>query len=86
MVGRGGQDGLGGQDGRIKTPHPAYNFILHTAPCRSEELASYHWHLEILPRTARLAGFEWGSGVHIVATPPEEAAARLAGVAISAAP
>jgi len=66
--------------------HPAYNFILHTAPCRTDTLPSYHWHLEVLPRTARLAGFEWGSGVHIVATPPEEAAARLAGVAVSAAP
>jgi hypothetical protein len=30
-----------------------------------------------MPRTARLAGFEWGSGVHIVAATPEEAAARL---------
>jgi UDPglucose--hexose-1-phosphate uridylyltransferase len=57
--------------------HPAYNFVLHNAPCRSAELASFHWHVEVLPRTARLAGFEWGSGVHIVAAAPEEAAARL---------
>jgi UDPglucose--hexose-1-phosphate uridylyltransferase len=57
--------------------HPAYNFVVHNAPCRSAELASFHWHVEVLPRTARLAGFEWGSGVHIVAATPEEAAVRL---------
>jgi UDPglucose--hexose-1-phosphate uridylyltransferase len=57
--------------------HPAYNFVLHNAPCRSAESPSFHWHVEVMPRMARLAGFEWGSGVHIVATTPEEAAARL---------
>ena len=65
--------------GRLQTvlQHPAYNFVLHNAPCRSAETPSFHWHVEVLPRTARLAGFEWGSGVHIVAALPEEAAARL---------
>jgi UDPglucose--hexose-1-phosphate uridylyltransferase len=57
--------------------HPAYNFVLHNAPCRSAESPSFHWHVEVMPRMARLAGFEWGSGVHIVAAAPEEAAARL---------
>jgi UDPglucose--hexose-1-phosphate uridylyltransferase len=57
--------------------HPAYNFVLHNAPCRSAESPSFHWHVEVMPRMARLAGFEWGSGVHIVATTPEAAAARL---------
>lgn len=57
--------------------HPAYNFVLHNAPCRSAESPSFHWHVEVMPRMARLAGFEWGSGVHIVATTPEEAAAHL---------
>jgi UDPglucose--hexose-1-phosphate uridylyltransferase len=56
---------------------PAYNLFVHTAPLRSGPLPHYHWHIEILPRTARPAGFEWGSGVFINAVPPEAAAAEL---------
>jgi UDPglucose--hexose-1-phosphate uridylyltransferase len=56
---------------------PAYNLFVHTAPLRSAPLAHYHWHVEIIPRTARAAGFEWGSGVFINAIPPETAAAEL---------
>jgi UDPglucose--hexose-1-phosphate uridylyltransferase len=59
---------------------PAYNLYLHTAPFRSTPLPHYHWHVEIIPRTARAAGFEWGSGVFINAVPPEQAAARLRSV------
>jgi UDPglucose--hexose-1-phosphate uridylyltransferase len=60
-------------------PRLAYNLVLHTAPCRSLQLEHYHWHVEILPRLAEFAGFEWGSGFFINPTPPEEAAAALRG-------
>jgi UDPglucose--hexose-1-phosphate uridylyltransferase len=56
---------------------PAYNLYVHTAPLHSTPLPHYHWHVEIIPRTARAAGFEWGSGVFINAVPPEQAAAQL---------
>jgi UDPglucose--hexose-1-phosphate uridylyltransferase len=56
---------------------PAYNWFLHTAPLRAGELPHYHWHLEILPRTARPAGLEWGFGCHITTTAPERAASEL---------
>jgi UDPglucose--hexose-1-phosphate uridylyltransferase len=56
---------------------PAYNWFLHTSPLRVEELPHYHWHLEILPRTARPAGLEWGFGCHITTAAPERAAAEL---------
>jgi UDPglucose--hexose-1-phosphate uridylyltransferase len=36
-----------------------------------------HWHLELLPRTTRLAGLELGAGVYINPLPPEQAAAEL---------
>jgi UDPglucose--hexose-1-phosphate uridylyltransferase len=36
-----------------------------------------HWHLELFPRTTRLAGLELGAGVYIDAVAPEEAAAEL---------
>ena len=56
---------------------PAYNWFLHTAPLRSAELAYYHWHLEMTPRTSRPAGFEWGAGCFITTVTPEQAAMEL---------
>ena len=37
----------------------------------------YHWHVEIFPRLATTAGFEWGAGYFINPVPPEQAAAIL---------
>jgi UDPglucose--hexose-1-phosphate uridylyltransferase len=65
---------------------PPYNAVLHTAPFRRHRLKAghwktieedYHWHIELIPRLTRLAGFEWGSGFYINPTPPEEAARYL---------
>ena len=36
-----------------------------------------HWHIELFPRTTRLAGLELGAGVYIDAVAPEQAAAQL---------
>ncbi len=55
----------------------SYNLVLHTAHFGEQTSAAYHWHLEIIPRTAQLAGFEWGAGVHINSLSPEHAAKRL---------
>jgi UDPglucose--hexose-1-phosphate uridylyltransferase len=57
--------------------HPAYNFLIHTAPIHAAPLDHYHWHLEIIPRLSRVAGFEWGAGFYINPTPPEESAQFL---------
>lgn len=56
---------------------PAYNWFLHTTPLHAGEPAHYHWHLEVLPRTARPAGLEWGFGCHITTVAPEQAASEL---------
>jgi UDPglucose--hexose-1-phosphate uridylyltransferase len=56
---------------------PPYNFVIHTSPCKEPDLNHYHWHLEILPKLTRIAGFEWGSGFFINPTPPELAAQIL---------
>jgi len=50
---------------------PPYNFIIHTSPIDGEERQGYHWHMEIMPRLSRIAGFEWGTGFYAVSTPPE---------------
>ena len=60
-----------------------YNFFLHSLPhtpafanCHD----SYHWHLEICPRTSIPTGFELGSGLYVSTISPEEAAQRLRNV------
>lgn len=57
--------------------YPSYNFLIHTSPIQEGPLAHYHWHLEIIPRLTRVAGFEWGAGFYINPTPPEESAQFL---------
>ena len=56
---------------------PAYNYIIHTAPFDTAAPDHYHWHIEILPRIANLAGFELGTGCFINTVPPDQAAATL---------
>ncbi|MCD6123671.1 galactose-1-phosphate uridylyltransferase [bacterium] len=75
--------------GRLKRVlnNPPYNFMLHTAPNTVyrpgrpfywETLPyDWHWHLEIIPRLTKIAGFEWGSGFYINPVPPESAAEAL---------
>ena len=57
--------------------HPAYNFMLHTSPVGEESNEHYHWHIEIMPKLTKVAGFEWGTGFYICPTPPEESARFL---------
>jgi UDPglucose--hexose-1-phosphate uridylyltransferase len=66
---------------------PAFNFLIHTVPNVGvvPRRAAYwdtisvdfHWHIEIMPRLTRIAGFEWGTGFYINPTAPEEAAKYL---------
>lgn len=64
---------------------PAYNYIIHTAPFDHQELPHYHWHIEIIPRLTKVAGFEWGSGFYINPVPPEDAAAFLREIEVAPA-
>lgn len=52
---------------------PDFNLILFSTP-PGERFSAPSWAIDVLPRTSTQAGFEWGTGVHIVSTPPEEAA------------
>jgi len=61
---------------------PDYNFIIHTAPIEPQEREEYHWHLELIPKLTKVAGFEWGTGFYINPTPPEMAAKLLREVAL----
>ncbi|MDZ7289418.1 MAG: galactose-1-phosphate uridylyltransferase [candidate division KSB1 bacterium] len=66
---------------------PPYNFLFHTSP-NTETVPrrpthwltlpyDFHWHIEVIPRLTRIAGFEWGSGFYINPQPPETAAGHL---------
>jgi hypothetical protein len=57
--------------------NPPYNLVIHTAPNRDADHEYYHWHIEIMPKLTKVAGFEWGSGFYINPTPPEDAAPYL---------
>lgn len=56
-----------------------YNMVLHTSPVnvstKTDEI--FHWHLEIMPKLTKIAGFEWGTGFYINPVLPEEAARSL---------
>lgn len=63
---------------------PPYNYYIHSAPCDDTgfvcNLATFQhfrWHIEILPRLSKIAGFELGTGMEINTTTPESAAAFL---------
>ena len=56
---------------------PAYNLVIHTSPFTEAVTNYYHWHIEIMPKLSKIAGFEWGSGFYINPVPPEDSAKFL---------
>lgn len=65
---------------------PPYNYVLHTAPINTGGEWHFHWHLELMPKLTKVAGFEWGSGFYINPTPPEDAAEYLRRLELAPAP
>ncbi|MDH3513452.1 MAG: DUF4931 domain-containing protein [Gammaproteobacteria bacterium] len=62
-----------------------YNYFLHSLPHDPDDGdcdASYHWHLEITPRTSVPSGFELGSGFFVNTVAPEAAAEKLRAVVL----
>lgn len=58
-------------------PNVAYNFLLHIAPFDVAADEFYRWHVELFPRLANPAGYEWGTGCWINPVSPEVAANEL---------
>lgn len=57
---------------------PDYNFFIHTAPLKDKKkYLMYHWHIEIVPKISRNAGFELGTGIEINDVDPDAAAKLL---------
>ncbi len=71
---------------KIGLNDPSYNYMIQTSPIEHGHLMDhrypsisddYHWHIELIPRLTRVAGFERGSGFYICPIPPEMSAAFL---------
>lgn len=71
---------------RRAVSNPPYNLIIHSAPQKPERSYHdprakvqdhYHWHVEIIPRATKVAGFEYGTGFYINSVLPENAAEYL---------
>ena len=62
---------------------PSLNIVIHSATVdrkgADEGAESFHWHLEVLPRLSRPAGFEVGTGYTINSVVPEDVARWLRG-------
>ena len=56
---------------------PPYNLLIHSAPLAEPAAEYYHWHVEIIPKLTKVAGFEWATGFYLNPTSPEEAAQVL---------
>ena len=72
--------GLLGQVVRMLERHHRimdFNYLIHSLPFDTNRDDHYHWHMEIIPRTSKAAGFEWGTGVQICTISPQQAAADL---------
>ena len=70
--------------------NPQYNLLIHTAPNLTSRRGywttineDFHWHIELMPRLLRTAGFEWGTGFYINPTVPEEAARYLRNIEVN---
>lgn len=62
---------------------PPYSMVIHTSPIQEGPDPSYHWHIELIPKLTKVAGFEWGTGFYLNPTPPEEAAKFLRDTGLS---
>lgn len=58
-------------------PQLSYNMILNTSPFNNSHPLAHHWNIQVLPRSARIAGFELGTDCFINTVKPEYAAATL---------
>jgi UDPglucose--hexose-1-phosphate uridylyltransferase len=66
-------DGLLRLQERLGAP-PPLNLWVRTAPRGAEH---FHWHIDVVPRLTKLAGFELGTGLAVNIVPPERAAQEL---------
>ena len=55
----------------------AFNWLFHTCPFDTISQDYYHWHVEVVPRVTKTAGYEWATGYAVNTVSPESAAHHL---------
>ncbi len=63
--------------------NPDFNYSVRSIPTEEKRTDYFHWYLTIIPRIARTAGLELGTGMFINPSVPEENAALLRNVDIA---
>ncbi len=58
-------------------PDASYNFVTRSFASGRPESATYHWHVDVLPRLVRPDGFEVGVGIAVNPVSPEAAAEEI---------
>ena len=58
---------------------PDLNFFIHDTPLDHKDYRHHHWHIEVIPRIAFEAGFEFSTRIDINVVDPDAAAAILRG-------
>ncbi len=58
---------------------PDLNFFIHDTPLDHKDYRYHHWHIEVIPKTALEAGFEFSTRIEINVVDPDNAAAILRG-------
>ena len=58
----------------------AFNWLIRTCPFDTISKEHYHWHVEIVPRVTKTAGYEWATGYAVNIVSPETAAQQLQGL------
>jgi len=58
----------------ISLNDPDFNLVIDSAPVGEEHAEIYQWHIRIIPRISKTAGFEIGSGIYINTALPEDTA------------
>lgn len=62
---------------RLSIDNPDFNFVIRTVPYPLSEVPFYHWHMQLIPRTKILGGFERGTRIQVNTISPEVAAQML---------
>lgn len=62
---------------RLSIDNPDFNFVIRTVPYPLSEVPYYHWHIQIMPRTKILGGFERGTRIQVNTVLPEVSAKML---------
>lgn len=67
----------GGGSWIVRTIDNKFKIVIRTAPYALSDVPYYHWHIQIMPRTKIVGGFERGTRIQVNTIVPEDSARML---------